>query len=896
MMMIWKRRVFVTTTFLLLLLLLTSVYSITTKEYQKVNQYELQIPSSFTTTTTTTNNNNNKKLLIHNINKKNIINILNKYELDSHLEIVLLGDYDKNSVDIISLSLDQLTRQAISDSSLKCVHEKLLFHVTLVKHLENHLIDLLEDYYLRVWSLENEEKSIHKMLNILDSYHQKITATRTLFITHLSEPMILQSYVSTNGYALLDVHPNRNENSHYNQDSYGDIKPILVPHDTIPVSQYYTNEAKRKLSKMSTYYYDLSVQIFRSAEGLLPVPFPDRDIFSVNHVHDSLLENKKVAADSIKIPDIPETLPTHVHLQLITLCGHPLQQCQPDVISTTVLENLASESFSSFRGSSSSITGLTITHSSTMLRISNSVPLMSAVLASCQRYSMNNVKHVSSDGKELVYFSTKELLKHLSHSDEVVDLLKEYLKWRPAPHKSYVYVLPVISILIPDEWEGLLATEEKLHDQEFNTGRSCGRGIFEYGPNLTTFGDTISCQPFKVPAGRDDRKSHHRKRLDKLTKSDYYYKHEESEIDDNEIKTDSSDNNQRIGIDSAVVVLRSSGEDESTALLPGLVRSHFTSTRMLTKTGERLTRDATYSSAELFNALTQVIWDYAPPHVYYSRASQQIVTDYMWFDSLAWGMVSNVDTGANDHFNVNNNHFNHHIANGKSKLSFHMKKNFRQSTLFPRMRSFQVVDELLVRAVRATHLLDILGGFPVIPESKNQVEGFNKRNLKKTMTSLETDDLERTFGTFVTYLQSFLQQMHTVSIAFSHAEYQDALELCREAESTLLSMEATLHSSELRSSVKYANLFLNEDGNIEPGAASVKCKEKFSYYSGDIEEDAESGANQSFISSMINKWKMMLTSPTTDSIVSIMGVLLGFGGMSGYIYMKSGSSRKKYYR
>jgi hypothetical protein len=325
-----------------------------------------------------------------------------------------------------------------------------------------------------------------------------------------------------------------------------------------------------------------------------------------------------------------------------------------------------------------------------------------------------------------------------------------------------------------------------------------------------------------------------------------------------------------------------------------------------------MTRDPTYLSAELFNAITQAVWDQPPPHVYYSSAAQQIVTDYFWFEALAWGMVRNgqgestgQDTAAKDrHVNVNNNNFNHPSGETLS-YSLHRKRNFRQASFFPRLRLLQVAEELLVRAARATYLLDTLGGFDKVAETGGA--GANSRSSSRytrggrgggpsnaKAASLTRGELDRTIGLFQALLQSFLQQMHTVGTAFSHAEYADGLDLLRAAESSLLSLESELHSSELRASVKHSNMFQDSRGNPLPGAVSVECKEKYSnIYHNHDEGDGEGGASSRTWGHAL---KVVLTSSLADYFAICSGLIMGVGGMSGYVYLKGGSSRRRFVR
>ena len=95
----------------------------------------LNIPASFSS---------NQKNYKVSVDSDNILNILKKYELDTHLEVVLLGNFDGKSLEHLSVALDQLSYLAASGSSLQFTHEKILFHVSLARQLESPIVDLME--------------------------------------------------------------------------------------------------------------------------------------------------------------------------------------------------------------------------------------------------------------------------------------------------------------------------------------------------------------------------------------------------------------------------------------------------------------------------------------------------------------------------------------------------------------------------------------------------------------------------------------------------------------------------------------------------------------------------------------------------------------------------------
>ena len=106
-----------------------------------------------------------------------------------------------------------------------------------------------------------------KNLSMLEAYHHKITATRTLFVTHLSEPLFTQSYVSPGGFALLDLFEDRYKYTREGSPR-GDIKPIHATHDTIPpgVTPYSRSALADKDTSIEQFMegYLLATKIYRS--------------------------------------------------------------------------------------------------------------------------------------------------------------------------------------------------------------------------------------------------------------------------------------------------------------------------------------------------------------------------------------------------------------------------------------------------------------------------------------------------------------------------------------------------------------------------------------------------------------------------------------------------------
>lgn len=254
--------------------------------------------------------------------------------------------------------------------------------------------------------------------------------------------------------------------------------------------------------------------------------------------------------------------------------------------------------------------------------------------------------------------------------------------------------------------------------------------------------------------------------------------------------------------------------------------------------------------------------------------------------------------------NVNNANFNRHTDsyfgsdsygndsenNMNLNYALHRHRNFRQDSLFARLRSFQVVEVLLVKAARMTHLIDSLGGLKLATGSVTTTQQGN------------VEDWVRTNGVFVTHIQSFLKQMHKVATSFSDADYKNVLFLCKTAESTLSMMEQEVQLSELRSSVRHAGVYLTSDGKVQPERVAVTCEAKYDYMNSEYgDEDGEEESLQPRSHGIIHAVKSALSSSFAHYICILVGVLVGVAvtvtvtGLRGDV-SAHGSSRRKYHR
>ena len=102
--------------------------------------HALTLPESFSLS--------HKKVDVADDSSNNYINtLLNKYELDTHIEIVILGDdiNDSKEIKTIEFALDHLSSMSTLGSPLKHTHEKYIYHLSTPQGLKDSIFNIIEN-------------------------------------------------------------------------------------------------------------------------------------------------------------------------------------------------------------------------------------------------------------------------------------------------------------------------------------------------------------------------------------------------------------------------------------------------------------------------------------------------------------------------------------------------------------------------------------------------------------------------------------------------------------------------------------------------------------------------------------------------------------------------------
>ena len=250
-----------------------------------------------------------------------IIRMLSKFEIDSHIEVVLVGQIFTESVaGDLSRALEVLSVVSSQHSPFQSIHEKLVYHISIGKTLEREIETAFNDHGKVI-----EPSIIEK---IFTDYHNRASTFTTLFILHradFSRSYVSslrfcsqRSFISPNGLAWLDLSAKSSE-----------IYPSTVRDNILPVPNF------EKITNLSfgVNIHEIASLIHRSGEALVPVPF----IRLSNAISFPTLRNfDQLVYRGGRAHNV-------VNLVLFTICadyGHVGVQCHPDERATKVMDEI----------------------------------------------------------------------------------------------------------------------------------------------------------------------------------------------------------------------------------------------------------------------------------------------------------------------------------------------------------------------------------------------------------------------------------------------------------------------------------------------------------------------------------------------------------------------------
>ena len=214
---------------------------------------QLRVPPSFS--------NNQKSYIINssNVTHQTILSLLsNKLELDSHINVVLLGEiFTDETVKIISDSVNKLSKTASYYFPYYHLYEKILFHISTDKGLEKRILKLREND--KVFDDHQKKLAIDDLLN---KYQENDDTSTTLFVFH-------SLFLNTTNKCGQSAYISQSKNIAWLDLS---VDSSLIAPPQLKISSDMIHYSTLDLSD-SNKWHKLSSIVFQSAESLIPVPY-----------------------------------------------------------------------------------------------------------------------------------------------------------------------------------------------------------------------------------------------------------------------------------------------------------------------------------------------------------------------------------------------------------------------------------------------------------------------------------------------------------------------------------------------------------------------------------------------------------------------------------------------
>ena len=495
---------------------------------------------------------------------------ISSFEIDSHVEVVLVGDlFDigKDGYDItndLTSTFDTLSYVATKYSPYFNVHEKLIFHFSRSKLIENEIKKVLKNQLL------NNTINPSMLHNTFKEYHHQSSVATTIFILHItmestysySENLFSdkncnqRTFIANEGFAWIDLNV-RSSN----------VIP-LNPVDNIIPEPLFFNSPPKKLSyyknKSPTTYYELATLIYRSGEALIPFPMSleEEKIYSKNKF---IINNNNNNLNNANTPSLPHAYLSddkdgnkkQIDILAITLCFDD----QPALCeSDENIESLINQYI-----------------------IRNNIDTENKVFVTPMKYSVHEEIQVShafhsssimSDDKTSYLLNSSDLLYWLGSCTLIREtMFKMNKSWQNRhvnDHDVTSNIIIPLFIIRPPQ-----STVFPLYLDEEN--------IF------------TATKKFNEPPGGWG--------LSKLDK-------------DEEVLETYKLLNALEWPKKAVITIRPKVYIASNSYMCD---------------GKAFTSNENYYNNQLIDALREAIWDISPPYLHYAAASRHIVSDYLWW-------------------------------------------------------------------------------------------------------------------------------------------------------------------------------------------------------------------------------------------------------------------------
>lgn len=304
-------------------------------------QAMMEIPPSFSAVHKTTYLQDNSPI-------ESVIKVLSSFEIDSHIEVVLVGNsFTTAVIDELSKSLKVLSDVAAAASPLKFVHEQLVYHVSLGVGLEDKVREIIQK--------DTNAVSIDRIGELLGEFHAHAATPTTIFVihsgslnSHIYETKVptcpQRTYLAKAGFALIDLSAKAEK-----------IRSTATGNDhVISDTDFSFLEARQQQggAMSQTSVHDLATLIHRSGESLVPFPIFSSDKAFFGETSSSTSRKSEEIGDvhyTKEVHYVDEEAPVQdealIEIVVFTLCMTGMT-CVDDAETKHAVQNLLSSLYS----------------------------------------------------------------------------------------------------------------------------------------------------------------------------------------------------------------------------------------------------------------------------------------------------------------------------------------------------------------------------------------------------------------------------------------------------------------------------------------------------------------------------------------------------------------------
>lgn len=672
-----------------------------------------------------------------------LLKLLSSYEIDAHVEVVLIGDaFDQTVKEDLSARLEALSALSAFASPMAFVHEKFVFHVVLGKMLEENLAKLIAS------TPEGSAIDPISMSQIFMDYHSKASTSTTLFIVldSLSDYRAggpqEGTYESghravnrTRSYSYASLLPFCRQRAFIAREhgmawldlsaSANNIQPSIRGLNVVPVPDL-SNFTGDKAGLM----HALAALVLRSGEALVPFPHPRfrSATFTSGGSTGFSVEENVASIPSSEFYDnrlgsslLGQRLaqpPRRVDILVISMCVDDSETfdtlCEDDLKTLMVIEKL------SRLYSSSSL----LISSDTVKFNLNSEPQIAHALHASTKFS-------GAGGEKRITISSAEFAYWLSSSSLVRDLIAR-VGAGDGGSDGLTLFLPIFVLRMPPNTEAYF-------DENYQ--------------------QTLAL-PFPLPSGGWGTQPH---------------PHFEFDADAAEAAALAS------GLrwpSTAVVAIRTSGP--ASAL--NTVRVH----PVLECDNVGLPPGDGYADDEMRHAVREAVWGISPPRFHYSATSRNIVQDFLWATPPALRRLGSKINGAESFREVRA--VSRHTFIHRAEI---VLRNFAEliesaAAMVPPVNTSLLLD--LHEAHRAPTVAGPRGSAAKAEAQLSNMLASQPRAAKGRPGGSGTGKVQASTG----LLEAFLGHLHAAASDFSHLDYNVALLELNNAEAKVRMLEQRL--------------------------------------------------------------------------------------------------------